>query len=221
MKVALYARVSTIDKDQNPEVQLDRLRKYCQDMEWEVYQEYVDYAPAGYLVGRRSWTRLMKDASLHKFDILLVWKLDRAFRSVIHAANTMNILRNYHIGFRSFMESSIDTTTPHGEFIFNILAAVAELERQNIAQRVKEGLSYAAKHGTKSGRPIGRKSYNIPFTIICKALERVNNSDGKGWSEAARLITEETGIKVSPAFVMVRMQRETALQNPIAKMGGK
>ena len=62
----------------------------------------------------------MKDAALHKFDVLLVWKIDRAFRSVIHAANTLSMLRGYRVGFRSYMEPSIDTTTPHGEFIFNI-----------------------------------------------------------------------------------------------------
>jgi len=92
MKAALYARVSTADKDQNPEVQLSKLREYCGEMGWAVYQEYVDQASAADLLRREAWKRLMKDAALHKFDVLLVWRIDRAFRSVIHSANTLRIL---------------------------------------------------------------------------------------------------------------------------------
>jgi DNA invertase Pin-like site-specific DNA recombinase len=61
MNVALYARVSTQDKEQNPEVQLVALREYCELAEWEIHGEYVDKASAGDLVGRTAWTRLMKD----------------------------------------------------------------------------------------------------------------------------------------------------------------
>ena len=92
MKIALYARCSTRDKGQNPEMQLEPMRKYCASIQWEVYQEYIDMISAGDLLNRIAWTRLMKDASLHKFDILLIWKLDRAFRSMAHASNTLNTL---------------------------------------------------------------------------------------------------------------------------------
>ena len=85
MKAALYARVSTADKDQNTEVQLSKLRDYCHEMGWIVYREYVDEASAADFSGRVGWKHLMKDAALHKFDVLLVWEIDRAFRSVIHA----------------------------------------------------------------------------------------------------------------------------------------
>lgn len=204
MKVALYARVSTDDKDQNPEVQLVKLREYSQDMDWSVNQEYIDKASAADMMGRTAWKQLMKDAALHRFDILLVWKIDRAFRSVIHAANSLNMLRGYRIGFRSYMEPSIDTTTPHGEFIFNILASVAELERQTISQRVRAGMGYAKEHGTKSGKRIGRKRLPIDITNICKAFCACKGN----YSEAARLLTEQTGIKVSPGFIQIRISRQ-------------
>lgn len=203
MKAALYARVSTTDKDQNPEVQLDVLRRYCQDMNWEVYQEYVDQASAADMVGRKQWAELMKAAAVHRFDILLVWKIDRAFRSVITGANTIKMLNSYNVGFRSYSESSIDTTTAYGEFIFNILAAFAELEREQIRERVQAGVDHAKRRGTKSGQPIGRKSYNIPFTTICEALR---SADGN-YSDAARLLKKKTGVKVSPGFVQIRIQR--------------
>jgi len=203
MKAALYARVSTTDKDQNPELQLDGLRKYCKEMGWELYQEYIDEASAVDLVRRKAWTQLMKHASLRKFDVLLVWKIDRAFRSVIHAANTLSILRSYRVGFRSFMEPTLDTTTPHGEFIFNILAAVAELERETIRQRVQAGMDHAKEHGTRSGNRIGRPRKDIDFNKVCKALK---DADGN-YSGAARLLIKETGIKVTPGFVQMRIQR--------------
>ncbi len=204
MKAALYARVSTTDKDQDTEVQLSKLRDYCQEMGWIVYREYVDEASAADFLGRVGWKHLMKDAALHKFDVLLVWKIDRAFRSVIHAANTLSTLRGYRVGFRSYIEPSIDTTTSRGEFIFNIMAAVAEMERQTISQQVQAGMGYAKRHGPRSGNKIGRKRYDVPFAIVCKALQACCGN----YSAAARWIFEETGIKVSPGFVQTRVQRE-------------
>ena len=130
------------------------------------------------------------------------------------------------MGFRSYMEPSIDTTTPHGEFIFNIMAAVAELERQTISQRVRAGMDYAKQHGTKSGNKIGRKRYDVPFAIVCKALQACCGN----YSAAARWIFEQTGIKVSPGFVQTRVQREDKtledilgqpLQNLAPKSGQK
>lgn len=140
MKTALYARVSTRDKGQNPEMQLEPMRNYCQAMSWEIYQEYIDTVSAGDLLDRTSWTRLMKDASLHKFDTLLIWKLDRAFRSMVHASNTLNFLNSYRIGFRPLMDAAIDTTTPNGMLVFNILASVAQFEKDLIVLRINEGI---------------------------------------------------------------------------------
>ena len=149
--VALYARCSTRDKGQNPDLQLDALRKYCASMQWQVYQEYVDMASAGDLLNRRAWTRLIKDASLHLFDTLLIWKLDRAFRSMSHASNTLQMLNNYQVGFRSLMDAAIDTTTPNGLLVFNVLASVAQFEKDLTTLRINEGMKYAKLHGTKSG----------------------------------------------------------------------
>ena len=66
----------------------------------------------------------------------------------------------------------IDRHNPRrSEFIFNIMAVVAALERQTISQRVRAGMDYSKRHGTKSGNKIGRKRYDVPFTIVCKALQ--------------------------------------------------
>jgi DNA invertase Pin-like site-specific DNA recombinase len=208
MRAALYARVSTVDKDQNPEVQLDQLRRFCAEAGWEITGEYVDKAPATDFVGRKDWTRLMKDASLRKFNVLLVWRLDRAFRSVIDGANIIEILKSYGVGFRSYSESMIDTTTPMGQFVFNISAAWAQLERDNIGQRVLAGMEYAKRKGTRSGKAIGRPRKDVDFTIICKAFRNSAITHPSGsYSEAARIIKDQTGISVTPGFVQLRIAR--------------
>jgi DNA invertase Pin-like site-specific DNA recombinase len=129
MKAALYARISTKDKGQNEELQLEPLRKYCQAIGWNIFHEYVDKASASDLIGRTAWNALMKDASLHKFDVLFIWKLDRAFRSIDHAHSFLNMLTSYRVGFRSLMDPAIDTTTPNGMLLFNVLASFAQFEK--------------------------------------------------------------------------------------------
>lgn len=199
---AIYARVSTKDKNQNPEVQLDKLRKYCADMNW-CYIEYVDYASAADLIKRTAWSQMMKEAARKKLDIVLVWKLDRAFRSMVHATNTLSMLRGYGVGFRSLSEPAIDTTNAMGELIFNISSAFAQFERDLIAQRVRVGMEHAKARGTKSGNAIGRKSYPIPFKNVCKALH-----DGGSYAAAARLLSKEHKLTVSAGFVQMRIRRE-------------
>lgn len=197
MKAALYARVSTVDKNQNPEIQLGSLREYCQSMGWEIYQEYVDQASALDMLGRVAWQDLLRAAMQHRFDILLVWKLDRAFRSVSHAANTLEQLRGHKIQFKSYTEGFMDTTSPHGEFIFHILVAAAGLERQMIAQRVSAGINHAKKHGTKSGKPIGRPRKRISTTKI----QRVFKETGGNYYQTAGILG------VEPGFVYNRINR--------------
>ena len=151
-RVALYARVSTRDKDQDPELQLVPLREYAAARGWEAV-EYVDHAPAGDLAHRTGWRQLRADAARRRFDILMVWKLDRAFRSTLDALATLRELEHRGVGFASLTQPELDTTSPTGRLVFTILAAVAEMERSLIADRVKEGMKLAASRGAKIGRP--------------------------------------------------------------------
>ncbi|MFQ5874642.1 MAG: recombinase family protein, partial [Dehalococcoidia bacterium] len=89
MKVAPYGRVSTSDKDQDPETQLIQLRDFCKAQGWEIYREYVDRAPANDLAQRAEWRRMLDDGVKRKFKVVLVFKLDRAFRSVKHMHDTL------------------------------------------------------------------------------------------------------------------------------------
>src|SRR5450759_1304421 len=99
-RAALYALVSTRDKDQDPELQLRVLRDFAASHGWETV-EYVDHAPAGDLRRRAQWRKALDDAARRRFDVLLVWKLDRWFRSSHDAFTTLRHLEDHGVGFRA------------------------------------------------------------------------------------------------------------------------
>ncbi len=172
MKVALYARVSTPDKDQDPETQLIPLKEFVQAQGWESYGQYVDVVSAADLVHRTEWRQLLDDASKRKFDIVLVWRMDRAFRSVLDAATTLERLRTWGVGLRSYAEPWLDTTSPFGEALYYITVAYAQLERGILRERVKAGMDRARKQGHKIGRPrvTDRRGFSRRFGDILERL---------------------------------------------------
>ena len=153
MRVALYLRVSTDDKGQDLDTQRLPLRDFCTAQGWSDMAEYSDQASAADLRGRTAWRRLLDDAAKRRVDLLLVWRLDRAFRSVREAANTLADLRHWGVGLRSYQEPWLDTTSPFGEALYYITVAYAGLERAMIAERVKAGMDRARRQGKHVGRP--------------------------------------------------------------------
>jgi DNA invertase Pin-like site-specific DNA recombinase len=178
MRVCLYARVSTSDKDQNPETQLLPLREFVRAQDWEIYREYTDKVPATDLAHRTSWRDILADASKRKFDLLLVWRMDRAFRSVLDAATTLERLRNWKVGLRSYSEPWLDTTSPFGEALYYITVADAQLERGILRERVKAGMDRARKQGHQIGRPrvIDRPGFKVRFGEVLERLSQGNLS---------------------------------------------
>jgi DNA invertase Pin-like site-specific DNA recombinase len=172
MKVAVYARVSTSDRDQDPESQLVHLREFVGNLGWECPQEYIDHAPATDLFHRTAWRELLENASKRRFDLLLVWRMDRAFRSVLDAANTLERLRTWGVGLRSYSEPWLDTTSPFGEALYYITVAYAQLERGILRERVKAGMERARRQGRQIGRPrvTDRRGFRKRFGAV---LERI------------------------------------------------
>ena len=152
MKAAIYARVSTANSGQSPEMQLRELREYCERRGWQIAGEYVDSGISGAKEKRPSLDRLMADAHKRRFDVLAVWKFDRFARSVSHLLRALDTFRVLGIEFVSLSES-LDTATPAGRMVFTVLGAVAELERSLIAERVRAGLRSARAKGKRLGRP--------------------------------------------------------------------
>ena len=156
MRVALYLRVSTDDKGQDLDTQRLPLRDFCATQGWADVAEYADEASAADLRRRTAWRRLLGDAAKRRVDLLLVWRLDRAFRSVREAANTLADLRHWGVGLRSYQEPWLDTTSPFGEALYYITVAYAGLERAMLAERVKAGMDRAKRQGRHVGRPRAR-----------------------------------------------------------------
>jgi len=177
-RIAIYARVSTTD--QSTESQLLDLRRYVRERGWNIFKEYVDEGISGTKDSRPALNELMNDAKKRRFDVVLVWGFDRFARSTKHLILALAEFKNLGIDFVSYQEN-IDTGSPLGSAIFTIISAVAQLERDMIAERVKEGPRRAKENGKKLGRPRA--------VVDVEDIQRLRS---KGLS--LRAIAKETGV---------------------------
>ncbi|MCX6807356.1 MAG: recombinase family protein [Patescibacteria group bacterium] len=150
-KVAIYARVSTVDKGQDLDTQLLPLKEYVSNRGWQIHEIYTDQI-SGSKESRPALNQLMNDAHKRKFDCLLVFRFDRFARSTKHLINSLELFQSLNIDFISYNEN-IDTSTPAGKMMFTLISAFAEFERSIIVERVKAGLEKARIKGRKLGRP--------------------------------------------------------------------
>ena len=141
-----YARVST--RAQKHDLQIDAFLKEGIPTK----NIYTDVA-SGAKSERKGLDEML--ARLREGDTVVVWKMDRIARSLSHLAKLIEDFESRGIHFKSIQESFIDTTSPHGKFVFNIFASVAQLERDIIIERTRAGLESARRRGTKLGRQPG------------------------------------------------------------------
>src|SRR4029077_16725377 len=151
MRAALYARVST-NNGQNPEMQLEELRAYCQRRGWEIAGEYVDTGVSVSKEPRPALDRLLAGCRKRSVDAVVVYRYDRFARSLRQLVNTLEEFRALGIEFVSIHEGG-DTSTPNGRLVFGIFASIAEFERELIRGRVRSGLAAARAKGKRLGRP--------------------------------------------------------------------
>jgi len=158
MKIAIYARVSKNDDSQDSQNQLNPLRDYAKALGGEVVEEYIDLASGG-SGDRESFLRMLSDAEKRKFDLLLVWALDRLSREGI--SNTLGYLerlRRNGIALKSLQESWLDTRDEGlGQLLLAIFSWVAQQERRRIVERTCAGLAKAKRQGKTFGRKVGSK----------------------------------------------------------------
>ncbi len=176
MRVALYTRVST--REQSDEMQARELRAYCVARNLAIAGEYSDIGWSGAREKRPGLDRLMDAARKRQFDAVLVWRFDRFARSVRHLLAALEEFRNLGIQFISYQEN-LDTSSPLGQALFTIVAAVAQLERDLIRERVRAGIGNARAKGVRLGRP--RRMLDVE-------LARMLQADGRGLREIARLM---------------------------------
>lgn len=158
MRIGIYARVSKSDASQNPENQLEPLRKMANALQGEIVEEYVDLA-SGANSGRVNFSRMFSDAEKRNFGLLLIWSLDRFSREGI--SNTLGYLERLKrsgVAIKSMQESWLDTRDKgFSELLLAIFSWVAAQERQRISERVKAGLERIKREGKRLGRPKGSK----------------------------------------------------------------
>ncbi len=172
---AIYARVSTTD--QTCDLQLRDLREYCQRRGWETI-EYVDTGVSGAKASREHLDRLMLDARRGKLDVVICWRFDRFARSTKHLLDALEEFKSLGIGFVSHQEA-IDTTSPMGKLLFTIVAAMAEMERSILIERVKAGVATAKAKGKSCGRP--KKVFRRDTAIEMRGL-------GYSWRKISRML---------------------------------
>ena len=149
-RVALYARVSTLDKGQTPETQLVGLREYATRRGFVLAGEYVDYA-SGLRDDRPQYRQLVEAARKRSIDVVLVWRYDRFARSTQALVQALQEFRSLGVDFISYQEN-IDTTTPQGEMIFTVMASLAQFESALISARVKAGMARVRAQGKRISR---------------------------------------------------------------------
>jgi DNA invertase Pin-like site-specific DNA recombinase len=178
--VAIYARVSTDDKGQNPENQLLQLRAWCKRMGYPLVREYVEHENGGKGAEyRKQLAAMFAGAARREFDLLLVWSLDRFSREGMAATvGHLQRLASQGVAFRSLTEEHLST---ENELVRNILLAtlssLAKLEREKISQRTKAGLERARA----KGKVLGRSKFSDGDELVL-ALET-----GESWHKVSKV----------------------------------
>ena len=155
MRAAIYLRVSTTD--QSTSQQERELRAAAARMGHEVIEVYEDFGISGGKARekRPAFDRLHHDAARRQFDIVMAWSVDRLGRSLQDLVAFLEHIRACDIGL-FLHQQGLDTTTPSGRAMFQMLGVFSEFERSIIRERVKSGMARAKASGTKSGKAIGR-----------------------------------------------------------------
>ena len=190
--VAIYARVST-DK-QKVDMQLKELRAYAKRSGFKIHQEFIDEGYTGSNTKRPAYNAMLDDARQKKFDLLLVWKLDRLSRSLKDLITTLDELGHLGVDFISY-DNKMDTSTPTGKLVYQIVGAVAEFEKDIIRERVKAGLKNAKAKGKKLGRPTTPK-------VVVQQIEKLKQKGLSNYKIADKLgigeATVRKKLKMSP-----------------------
>jgi DNA invertase Pin-like site-specific DNA recombinase len=199
-RAALYFRVSS--SDQSTAMQETDLRRYAEARGLTVYKEYTDHAVSGGKDRRPALDRLMDDARKRKFDVVVVWRFDRFARSTTHLHVALDEFRSLGIGFVSYNEN-LDTSTAMGKAMFSMIAAMSELERSMIRERVTAGVRSAIRKRAKVGKGWGREKVEKADPEKAKAIAKLRSEGLSYHAIAAR-------VQVSSRTVWRLLQRSEA-----------
>jgi DNA invertase Pin-like site-specific DNA recombinase len=151
-RAAIYVRVSTAE--QGTDLQEVELMEYCERRGWSLIV-YRDHGQSGAKADRPALNALLSDLRKRKFDVLVVWALDRLARSLKNLLSISEECRTLGVDLVS-LKQAVDTTLPAGRLTFQVLGAVAEFEREMLRERVRAGMAQAKRAGKNVGTPMKR-----------------------------------------------------------------
>lgn len=232
-KVAIYCRVSTIEQAEEGfsiDSQYHNIKEYCKNQGHEIYNLYEDRGISGKnITNRPGIKQLLEDATKNKFDLVVVWKLNRISRKLLDILNIVDLLNKHNIAFRSLTEN-FETETPSGKLQLNIMGAIGEFERETIAENVKMGLLARAKEGRWNGGVVlgydlvelpneGKKRKNTRLEINEKEANTVRRifelySQGHGYKAVVNRVNKE-GHKTKRNGLFAVSTVKEILQNPV------
>jgi len=178
VRAALYCRVSTEDQAKEGfslSAQQERLKAYCMAKEWSVEEVYIDDGFSGRSDDRPAYKRMMNERG--RWDVLVVMKMDRIHRNSKNFTLMMEDLKKNGKEFTS-MQESFDTTTAMGRFVMDIIQRIAQLESEQIGERVYVGMMQKAKEGK------GILGFNLPYGY------RIDNGELVVIDEEAKIVRE-------------------------------
>ena len=177
-RAVLYLRVSTID--QTTANQERELREVAGRMGCEIVHVYKDHGISGAKSrdGRPEFDRLLRDAAQRRFDMVMAWSVDRLGRSLQDLVSFLSELHALHIDL-FLHQQGLDTTTPSGKAMFQMMGVFAEFERSMIQERVRAGLRRAKDEGKQLGRPRIDPELEQRIRTALKAGETIRGIAGK------------------------------------------
>ena len=212
MKAAIYIRVSTpgqVEEGESLDLQKERLSSYAKSQNWELTDVYEDAGFSGGSSNRPAFKRLIKDAKQKKFDVVLVYKIDRLSRSILDFHETMKIFQENNIDFVSLTQQ-FDTSTSTGRLMLNILVDFANFEREINIDRARDSYLSRLYKGFHSGRtPYGYKRINgNSLVIVLEEAEKVKKIYRLAFE---RVSTAKIGKEIS----LPKEKVKSILDNPI------
>ncbi len=221
-RVAIYTRVSTEDQAKEGfslDAQMEKLRAYCSARGWEIVKEYVDNGYSGRDINRPAYKKMMEE--IDEWDMLLVMKMDRIHRN---SKNFMMMMENLNEKGKEFvsMTESLDTSTAMGRFVMDIIQRIAQLESEQIGERVYVGMRQKAKDGKGvlgSPAPYGYEYKNGELAEVEGEINTVRKIydmylEGKSLGDIVKWLESE-GIRTKRGGKWNKKTVSRILSNPI------
>lgn len=225
MRVAIYVRVSTQEQAKEGysiKAQIERLKAYAVSQSWKVVETYIDDGESAKDMNRTDLKRMLKDMEQDIFDVVLVYKLDRLTRSVLDLYKLLETFENHNVKFKSATEV-YDTTNAMGRLFITLTGALAQFERENIAERVKMGMEQKAKEGkwVLNMAPFGydllgkdELGINEAESKVVKEIFELYTTGRYGMSKVAKILNQK-GIKTKSGADWNMQTIRYVLTNPI------